>query len=385
MHEKFSLYRKTVGERQFWYFKLWNEELRKYTAYRSTGVEVKGKGKQQHKAFQAAQKAVSELCLDAEKTLFVEYLKEFWSESSDYFKEKTIETGRKYAGAYLLNARYNIKNHIASYPAFSALRVCDVKMHHLKEWLIWMADNGKSGRLINGAIIVMRVPLQYLFDMDKIANNPFLRVHNVAQTKEEKGILTQDEVIKLISQPVKNKRGRIAILLGCLCGMRSGEIKGLQRADIDGGIIHIRHNYQKLDGIKAPKFNSFRDVPMPAKVFELLDTLPANGNETILSNKNGIPPASSTLKRWFVNELARIGIDKETRKQRHLTFHSTRHTFVTLGQLAGISQLEMRALAGHRSGAIQSNYTHVKQTLNYDNIRQMMDFSHKMMDKTHIL
>jgi integrase len=52
--------------------------------------------------------------------------------------------------------------------------------------------------------------------------------------------------------------------------MRLGEVRDLLWGDIDpeAGIIHIRHNWQDLEEIKAPKNGEPRDVPLPLAVKE---------------------------------------------------------------------------------------------------------------------
>jgi integrase len=73
------------------------------------------------------------------------------------------------------------------------------------------------------------------------------------EAPREKGILTPDEVTRLISAPIADPRHRLVVLLGCLCGVRMGEVRGLQWGDIKDGLIHIRHNWINGEGIKAPK------------------------------------------------------------------------------------------------------------------------------------
>jgi integrase len=60
-------------------------------------------------------------------------------------------------------------------------------------------------------------------------------------------------------------------------------------------------------------------------------------------------------------------------KRRNLTFHGLRHTFITLGRLAGITDLEIQALAGHRSGAMMENYSHAAQVLDFAAAREKLE------------
>jgi integrase len=74
-------------------------------------------------------------------------------------------------------------------------------------------------------------------------------------------------------------------------------------------------------------------------------------------------------------ELAAIGISMAQQKERNLTPHSLRHTFVTLAQLAGISDVEIRALSGHKDAAVMGKYSHVPQVINFEEARKKLDAS----------
>jgi integrase len=63
-------------------------------------------------------------------------------------------------------------------------------------------------------------------------------VGGFTENLREKGVLTMEERNTLIAAPVGNCR-RMAVLLGCLCSIRCGEVRGLQWGDIEGGLITI--------------------------------------------------------------------------------------------------------------------------------------------------
>jgi integrase len=69
------------------------------------------------------------------------------------------------------------------------------------------------------------------------------------------------------------------------------------------------------------------------------------------------------LPEGYVNE----------QRRRNLTFHGLRHTFVTLGRLAGISDLEIQALARHKSGAMMERYSHASQVLDFQAAREKLE------------
>jgi integrase len=76
--------------------------------------------------------------------------------------------------------------------------------------------------------------------------------------------------------------------------------------------------------------------------------------------------------KWKGAEVAPEGYVNEQEK-RNLTFHGLRHTFVTHGRLAGISDLEIQALAGHKSSAMTAHYSHAKQVIDFNQTREKLE------------
>jgi integrase len=164
--------------------------------------------------------------------------------------------------------------------------------------------------------------------------------------------------------------------------MRRGEMRGFQWGDIEDGIITIRHNYQNKEGLKLPKYNSIRKVPIPASVQILLkiareyaqDTTP-NGFVLESPLYPGKPVSNNFFREGVAKELSALGITRVQQKERDLTPHSLRHTFVTLAQLAGIADVEIRALAGHKDVAVMQKYSHVPQVIDFDKAREKIEAS----------
>jgi integrase len=158
----------------------------------------------------------------------------------------------------------------------------------------------------------------------------------------------------------------------------------LQWGDISDGIIHVKHNYQDQDGLKMPKYNSVRKVPVPFAVQTLLDTAKENtstispGAFILTSPKfKGLPVSNNFFRRGVTNELLKLGISESQQKERILTCHSMRHTFVTLAQLSGIPDVIVSALAGHKNVAVtKKTYSHVPQVINFDEARTKIDNSY---------
>jgi integrase len=221
--------------------------------------------------------------------------------------------------------------------------------------------------------------------MKKYPIDPFRKLGEITESMKEKGVLTLEERNNLIYQPITDHRVRLFMLLGCLCGLRRGEMRGLQWGDIADGLITVQHNYQDKEGLKMPKYNSVRKVPVPVAVQNILDTIQKNSFNTspesfILASpiKPDKPLNNNFFREGVTKELESIGIAATQQKERVITCHSLRHTFVTLSQLAGIPDVVISALAGHKSVAVTKKvYSHVLQVIDFNETRKKIEISYQ--------
>jgi integrase len=165
------------------------------------------------------------------------------------------------------------------------------------------------------------------------------------------------------------------------------------------GIITVCHNWIDGEGIKAPKCKggalreNKRVVPFPSSVFAAFERVrqisknPALDHFVFEGMRRPEEPLSNTFfRRALADELLTIGINKlatdkdgkkilddSEQRQRNITFHGLRHTYITLGRLAGISDLEIQAIAGHKSGAMMERYSHASQVLDFAGAREKLE------------
>ncbi|MDR0475872.1 MAG: site-specific integrase [Treponema sp.] len=100
----------------------------------------------------------------------------------------------------------------------------------------------------------------------------------------------------------------------------------------------------------------------------------------------GTPMGETFFRNALRRELEGIGISngkKATKdspaipseqKERNLTFHSLRHSFITLGRLDGVlSDLEIQAVAGHSSRRMMEHYSHAGKVVNFADMKEKLD------------
>jgi integrase len=177
----------------------------------------------------------------------------------------------------------------------------------------------------------------------------------------------------------------LAVLLGLLCGLRRGEVRGLKWGDFGNGLIKLTHNFVELDGLKKPKRGKIRTVPYPAileKAFEEVreiskrisdDDYVFDSWKCHRSDDSSVPMGESFFRNAIRRELEAIGISVKEQKERNISFHSLRQSCITLGRLDGISDLEIQAIAGHSTRRMMEHYSHAEKVIDFNAMRGKLD------------
>ena len=380
MRSPFSLYVKNLKSGPIWYARFTHENG-DYAGSVSTGIPVTGKKGRKQEAIKIAEELAEKIV--APKTpYFLDYLESFWKHDSPYVKSKRLVDKKPLSAMYLENNAAGIRLHVKPYEKFKNLRISEVKAGVIEDWKIWAIEKGVGTRRINAMLQAMSVPKRYAYDRGDIDANPFNRVKRVSYTESEKGVLSRSEVAKLLETKDKDPRATVAIKLAVLTGIRRGEVRGMRWKDIDEdeGIIHIVNNYVNSEGDKECKRGSNRDVLLPSAIKEDLAYLRENSphpfpDDYVMFNLDNrkVPCSVEVPRLGFVRMLEAIGITKEQQKERNLTFHGMRHTFVTLARMAGLPDITVQALAGHKSAEMMNRYSHANQVIDFNEARKKLE------------
>jgi integrase len=378
-HAPFSLYKKRTGTRFYWYVRFWDDRERTYSIHRSTGIEAAGKKEHRNEAMKVANDLLPSVCFNVSNMSMVQYLKSFWSGESPYFRESEKVYKRRLSAYYAKSHQDTIRIHIEKYHPFNDIGIERVTPGLIRDFMLWMAERGVSGSRINRVLQTIRVPLRYAIERDEARVDPFTKVKPAREELREKGVLTRKEVLSLLNSPVNDVKKRLGILLGLLCGMRLGEVRGLHWEDIDSaeGLIRIRHNWQDMEGVKEPKCRSTRMVPLPkaveyiGKEYQKGQGMPREG--LVFVRPDGKPPCCGYFRLSLIGELENIGIPRANQAARNISFHSLRHTFVSISRLAGLNEFQTRALTGHRSVQVMERYSHAGQVVEVDVCKDVLE------------
>ena len=317
--------------------------------YSEDGIALKTKTLKATKAEKAGIEAkklydTSGLSRLGEDPFVLDYLLDCWTEESEY----ALRRGRRKKGPlakdYISINAYLVKKHLLK--PFKGVRMSKINIRLVEDIVATMEREGVPAKTINNAMSAFTTPFRDYCRKNDIPNPITNAQIKIDVEPKARGILTIEEMDKLIALEGFSPRVKAAILLGGLCGLRLGEAIAVYPEDIDRekGILHVQHNFIGSVGVKSPKNGKPREVPLLAVVLDELDLcmgLPHKKTPFIIFNeKNPERPIDRiTVTRGFKTMLRKIGISEEEQKKRNLVFHGLRHHFVSRGLANGLSSV----------------------------------------------
>ena len=181
----------------------------------------------------------------------------------------------------------------------------------------------------------MRTVLRYAEGKGLLLVNPAKAVRLPHLEKASRVYLTAEELRRLKATPCITPEVARAFLFSCLCGLRLSDIEALDWSSISGSRITL----------KIKKTGRLQFVELNAQAMELLGER-KTGKVFRLKTRSDI---SYNLRKWA--EAA--GIPK------HISFHTSRHTFAVLMLSAGVDIYTLSKLLGHSSVTTTQIYSDI--------------------------
>jgi len=298
-----------------------------------------------------------------------EYLMDFWSLESDYARGKALR-GRPLSAHYVEDCRSAAKVHVV--PTLGDKRLEDLTPIMLETLVLELNDEGVGARRINTALNVVKIAVGDFYRKHR-QPDPLATVQRIAERPKARGILTVDELAKVAALEGQSPRIICAVLLAALCGLRAGEVRGLQFADVDTSDpaapwIHVKNNFiTAKEGLKLPKSHKPRDVPAPRIVLDAIEAcrkVNRKGSPFVVFNddRNDRPMEKVSIHRGFIRTMDRIGVKEADRTARVLTFHGLRNFYVSHCRAVGVPDYVVQRFVGHATMAMTEGYTRVNVT-----------------------
>lgn len=203
-----------------------------------------------------------------------------------------------------------------------------------------------------------------------IPRNPWKDVPELSGVSKSYGALTIAEVKQILSSEgldLSDPRVSLyytATKLAFLTGMRIGEVCGLWVDDvIDITVKEVRLSYIKIQRqynpktgkVSPPKDKDARDVPISAELREELSPFLSGQFVFSFYPDKSHPITANRLREWLYGRMDKAGIPD--RKERNITFHSSRRFFNTLLRHAGVTDDVIQRFTGHSGLEMTNDYT----------------------------
>ena len=158
-----------------------------------------------------------------------------------------------------------------------------------------------------------------------------------------KEFLTEEELKRLIQTPCSKEIVKRSFLFCCFTGLRISDVRELtwKKVIFEEQGVHI--NYRQ----KKTKIENY--VPLSENAISVLPPKDDKSDSDLVFT---LPPETTirkTLKEWMTN----AKIDK------HITFHSSRHTCATLLLNSGVDIYTVKEILGHTDIGTTMKYTKV--------------------------
>ena len=202
-----------------------------------------------------------------------------------------------------------------------------------------------------------------------ISDNPAegVRTLRIGDDTNKKRPFTIDE-LKTVLRSIEGTEWHSLVVLGLYTGQRLGDIATMRwrQVNFDSGEIAFttrKTGRRVLVPMCKPLKDHLLSLPSsddpdaPVHSYAAKSVESADGRSGTLSREFGQILVEAGIREPFK---ATVGKTNKRRVQHGLTFHSLRHTAVSMMKNAGISPAIVQDLVGHESAEISAHYTHVE-------------------------
>jgi integrase len=217
----------------------------------------------------------------------------------------------------------------------------------------------------NLGVKVLRVCFGEAVKQGLLTVNPAVRVKLLKSSKDSKRrAFTLSEIKRILKACGDNVEWRGLVLLGLYLGQRLGDLARLTWRAVDLETREI--------AFTAKKTGRRIILPLVQPLSDYLASLPASDNPNAYIFPNAASAKrTSHLSHQFRKILVDAGLVEPrtyestgkghsgTREPSEISFHSLRHSAVTMLKASGVSDFIAREIVGHESAAVSRQYTHL--------------------------
>lgn len=271
-----------------------------------------------------------------------------------------------------------------------SLKATKATPKHVQEWVNQLTAQGYSPKTVKNTYSFLRMCYQKMMEWGTIEDTPCRFVKLPKQKPAEPVSLDKEQLLRFIEAldtvPKEKQDYKVSWMLAFMCGLRRGEICGLNEDDIDltNNELHVRRTRNiDVGGIyeDSPKSaTSVRQVAFPeALAVEIRKLLTLHkewrlkagqiwqGSPALIKGETGGPIYPILLGE-------RLASFCEENDLPRIRMHSLRHTHASMMKWMGYDLLDVSAQLGHSQKSTTLNiYSHL--------FENHMDRSHRMADR----
>jgi integrase len=364
--------------RPFWFaaFRIWNPEINRWCrVLRSTKTRDKRQAKEICRAWhKAALKAsTGKLSVDAAREVIAHGVSDVFMHANAqslpsasieswckrWTEAKAIETGQSTHARYqrVIERFLDSLGEERSKRDLATLQTDEVAFFRDRE------ARERASATANLSVKVLRVCLGEAVRQGLLLRNPAENVKPLRPSSESKRrAFTLAEIRRILG--AANHEWRGLVLFGLYLGQRLGDLSRLTWRAINLESREI--------AFTARKTRRRIVLPLVQQLTDYLITLPASDNPDAYIFPNAAKhKRTASLSNQFRDILADAGLVEprrheatkngraHAREASAISFHSLRHSAVTMLKASGLSDVFAREIVGHESAAISRQYTHL--------------------------
>lgn len=246
---------------------------------------------------------------------------------------------------------------------FPNTRLKEITRPDVEDWVKDMADAGLAPATIKTRVGALRTVLNRAVEDGLIPSNPCDRVRLPRVTPRGRLPLplTVEDVTRMIA--TGREPAALVVDLAARAGLRVGEIRGLQVADINLAhrTVVVRRQVRSPQGggweVTDPKYNGQRTIPLADTLADHLSVYRANrdprGAAWLVPGHDGAPVQLTTLARAWTALKADCAVEPATR------LHDLRHLYASHAIADGQDIVRVQHNLGHADAVTTLNtYSH---------------------------
>lgn len=242
----------------------------------------------------------------------------------------------------------SLERHLLGYEPDEGILLSDID----RRWMEGFAEYLSKAQSARGGLLAPNTRQRYWKALAVVMNsavrdglikqNPMHATDGVSGEAVERAYLTREELRRLAETPVRSDTLRRTFLFSCLTGLRYSDVKKLTWGEVrsEGKFTRLVFRQKKTGG------QEYLDIPEEA--VELMGER-GESDAAVFDGMLSPQAINIALKKWAAD----AGIDK------HVTFHSGRHTYAVMMLDLGVDIYTVSKLLGHTNIATTQIYAKV--------------------------